>query len=756
MPGELASSPPEPCTSLPQYGRRLPPVLLDEIAAKDPDRVLYSIAKTEEIQDGFHDITYKTVANAVNRCAHWLKRTLGTDKPRVFCYLGPLDIRYMILVMAAPKAGHIPFLTSHRNSLEAHLSLAKQTSCSALLHSQEPLPIVSHILESWPMESITIPELDYFLDEQPVEVIPFQKTFEEVRNEEFCILHTSGSTGIPKPVPITFGSYGSMDAQLLIPSLGHEPTFLTYVQKKRVFLALPVFHAASLNWTVGIALFTGVVCVLPPPMPLTAELASLIFQYSNSHGAIMAPSLVVDLYNNDTYCVRMLQNLEFVVYGGGLLPVEIGDILCQRIRLTTLMGSCETALLPHQVLDDPRDWEYICLSSCLGYTFKDDRDGLGNLTIVKQHEHELHQGVFSTFPNKQEHSTGDLFERHPLKPGLWRFRSRADDIISFTTAEKLNPSTMESTIQANPLVKSAVVGGQGQFQASLLLEPREYPRNATEEQVFIDKVWPSIVRANRDSPAHGRIMKGFVMLTDPAKPLPHASKGTVQRHAVLKLYEEEWKSLYRARGSFLQTLKEQGRQPSVPSTEHPRSSRDTDDNTVLSENTSIDIDAVVQKKVSGALDRIASALLEAASQIHSTGFSVSYHIQPQTETPTKEIASSTEILSGNLAVSNITSAYACADQPVDAAKGANGDGKNSVYRRLRQIIYETLAENLEVNDLKDDSDLFKFGLDSLQVVSLLNAINAFIIKSEQPVDLIRVEAIYSNPTVTKLAALVVK
>jgi non-ribosomal peptide synthetase component F len=90
----------------PECGRRLPPVLLDQIAAEDPNRVLYSITVTDQVQDGFQDLTYETVANAVNRCAHWLKSTLGTDKHRVFCYLGPLDLRYIILVMAAPKAGH--------------------------------------------------------------------------------------------------------------------------------------------------------------------------------------------------------------------------------------------------------------------------------------------------------------------------------------------------------------------------------------------------------------------------------------------------------------------------------------------------------------------------------------------------------------------------------------------------------------------------------------------------------------------------
>ncbi len=598
------------------------------------------------------------------------------------------------------------------------------------------------------MESVTIPDLDYFLDEEQVETVHFQKTYEEVRNEPFCILHTSGSTGIPKPVPITYGSYGSMDSQLLIPSLGHKPTFLSYVQGKRVFFALPMFHAASLNWTVGIALFAGVTCVLPPPMPLTADLASQIFQHSRSYGALMAPSLVVDCYNNDTYCLRMLQSLKFIVYGGGMLPENIGDVLCQRIRLLTLMGSCETSLLPHQMLDDPRDWEYISLSPCLGYTFKDDRDGLGNLTIVRQKKYELHQGVFSTFPEKEEHVMGDLFEPHPLKSDLWRFRGRADDIISFTTAEKLNPSTMESTIQANPLVKSAVIGGQGQFQASLLLEPREYPRSAMEEQSFLDQVWPSIIQANRDCPAHGRIMKGFVMLTDPAKPLPRASKDTVQRHEVFKLYETEWKSLYERTARSNQALKEPTGRVSA-SFEKPHCNQNAPrDGVILHDEICLAIEAIVERQISAALDRVASALRATARELHSTGFAISQTDVEETTSPTGAQMHSKGI------DKNASSAQTIESN--DRAKGMNGHAERPTKGRLRQIIYDTLAENLQVDDLGDDTDLFKFGLDSLQVSSLLTAINAFIVRFEQPVDLIRSEVIYSNPTIEKLIAVVVK
>lgn len=89
-------------------GRRLLPVLVDEIAATDPERTFVSTPKSSDLADGFIDISYCEFAKAVNRCAWWLRKELGEHtEQKTVLYLGPLDLRYLIIILATAKAGHI-------------------------------------------------------------------------------------------------------------------------------------------------------------------------------------------------------------------------------------------------------------------------------------------------------------------------------------------------------------------------------------------------------------------------------------------------------------------------------------------------------------------------------------------------------------------------------------------------------------------------------------------------------------------------
>ena len=88
-------------------GYRLITSMIDYYAAEEPDRIYASIPRTEDLSDGLHDITYGQFGNAINRASWWLDLELGDCKGTfdTFAYIGPKDLRYPILAVAAAKVG---------------------------------------------------------------------------------------------------------------------------------------------------------------------------------------------------------------------------------------------------------------------------------------------------------------------------------------------------------------------------------------------------------------------------------------------------------------------------------------------------------------------------------------------------------------------------------------------------------------------------------------------------------------------------
>jgi hypothetical protein len=63
--------------------------------------VFVSIPLTTRIQDGFRDITFEEIS-----CAWWIEANIGrNDTFKTINYVGPQDLRYIILLFAVIKTG---------------------------------------------------------------------------------------------------------------------------------------------------------------------------------------------------------------------------------------------------------------------------------------------------------------------------------------------------------------------------------------------------------------------------------------------------------------------------------------------------------------------------------------------------------------------------------------------------------------------------------------------------------------------------
>ncbi|RAH66761.1 acetyl-CoA synthetase-like protein [Aspergillus aculeatinus CBS 121060] len=533
---------------------QLVPHIVDHFAATKPEAVYAEYPRNlASYEEGYQPITYKVLANAINGLAHWLVSHLGPGKGEVLTYVGPNDLRYPALILGAVKAGYCIFLTSPRNSPVAHQSLLQKLSRTTLIAPVPRPPAAAAILEAVSLQVLNIPSMEELVS---IEYPPFEfsKTYPEAALEPLVIIHTSGSTGIPKPITWTHETaVKHMRMQALDPPPGFE-TQTQWAFGKKMYMMLPPFHAGGVGHLLFVTLPVGITLVMPisRSLPTAAGMVAARQQTPFSF-AFVTPSIVSELAQTPELLDYVRTHLEFLGYCGGDLPQAIGDTVAERIKLVNIYGATEMGLISaiHSTADrgSTKDWRYTRFHPHLGVQMRHVSGEEHELVIVRTPEYERHQFPFSIFPDRQEYHTSDLFIRHPdpAKADLWRTTSRLDDVIVFLNDEKTNPISMEQHIvAANREVTGCLVAGAQRFQAALIVELRkaEAAPSASERAAMIEKLWPSIQEANSACPAHARITKSHILFTTPKKPMLRAGKGTVQRAGTLMLYASELEALY--------------------------------------------------------------------------------------------------------------------------------------------------------------------------------------------------------------------
>lgn len=87
-----------------EFGRRLLPQVVDHYARTEPSRVYASVPKSAAgLSDGFQDVTMAKLASITNSLSWWLESTLGVGSLNAIAYIGPADIRYAPMFLAAVK-----------------------------------------------------------------------------------------------------------------------------------------------------------------------------------------------------------------------------------------------------------------------------------------------------------------------------------------------------------------------------------------------------------------------------------------------------------------------------------------------------------------------------------------------------------------------------------------------------------------------------------------------------------------------------
>lgn len=145
-------------------------------------------------------------------------------------------------------------------ALDAHVHLVRSTESRVLLCTKSTLPLVEKIESQYsPAQHFIVPDLLDFLpvdahegDQWPI--YPYDATWDTAKDHPCLVIHTSGSTGLPKLVAYTHRMLAGPARSRYIPPLnGCTPIYQEFADR-RMFFTLPIFHVCDFRYFASVEL----------------------------------------------------------------------------------------------------------------------------------------------------------------------------------------------------------------------------------------------------------------------------------------------------------------------------------------------------------------------------------------------------------------------------------------------------------------------------------------------------------------------
>ncbi|KAL4961548.1 uncharacterized protein BDV14DRAFT_192236 [Aspergillus stella-maris] len=507
------------------------------------------------------EVTYAQLKDAILRCQDWLRDSLpgirleNERKDKPVGLLMDSDLTLVIYLFALLGLGVPTVLLSTRLSAEAVKHLAQKTRTSGILVSTRLDGTASEALAAWDVDdSECSPPSKYYpaaykhflAEEEPSSTLTERPVAREnhYTSESDCnvlILHSSGTTGLPKPIYTSHRHYLSF-------ALCHE--FKTEEEMLSPTLSTsPLFHGFGLL-PPSLSLGVGKPFCLPEAGTIfTGSSTAQLLQSSGAKSLLTVPSILEEVaLLPDDKGIRALQRLHFIAFGGGLPKEIIGARLTAAgVKLLNHYGATETGpLAPLYVPQPGYDWHYFKLRTDIREALE---VRLESESSDDDHEDKEGHWKLSLRPagwNKRFPIQDILVARpSPDADNEYTVLGRSDDLIRLATGEKVRPTIVESMLAQSEAVKAAVAFGDGQFEIGVLVEPAYTISSPEEEDALRTTLWPIIQQAGEKMDSHARISSPQAVVIVKADSLPRSDKGTVLRREVYQRFEGEIAEVYR-------------------------------------------------------------------------------------------------------------------------------------------------------------------------------------------------------------------
>ena len=443
--------------------------------------------------------------------------------------IGKSTLEYFVSLLGLSRLGYSVLLLSPRLATEAAVSLLDCTKCSTLVYMREFQTAAERIQKERVVQILRTPERDEFDRGLPTG-LDWKNEQVGAGDRTAFIMHSSGSTGLPKPIFQT-----------------HRACLENFENGNslRSFLTAPLYHTfgfASLFRTISKG---GLLYMYDHNLPLASNylLEALgIVQPETFFGVPYALKLLAETQQG----IDALARCGSVIVAGASCPDELGDrLVANGVHLIVTFGATECG----QVATSRRpkgdtSWNYLRFyPNVKPYVLMQPAaDDLHELVILDGLRSKVVSN--SNDPPNSFHSR-DLFSPHPAIPDAWKYVGRMDDRITLVNGEKVLPLPIEGRIRDHPLVTEAVVFGIQRDFPGLLVFKGPQAQDLSDDE-FLENIWPAVEDANSRAEGFSQISKQAIIPVASGTSYPQTDKGTIIRAKVYLAFESEINTMYEA------------------------------------------------------------------------------------------------------------------------------------------------------------------------------------------------------------------
>jgi acyl-CoA synthetase (AMP-forming)/AMP-acid ligase II len=270
------------------------------------------------------DYTFRDLDVFASRVAKKYKsiipqRAASMEPETVIGLLGPSNFEYFISILALTKLGHTVLFLSTRISTAAYTSLLQATGAQHILIDESFRGIVEQVKQGFPTLQVynitdkatfdfpvTDSDLDTRFDQH------FQPKIESTKIS--WVIHSSGSTGLPKPIYQTHSA-----------ALNNYSSNLNL----RGFITLPLYHAHGISSVFRAIHSRKQIYMYNAALPLTQQhLLNIMHRYDFQ--IFYGVPYALKILGESPEGIAALAKLKVVMFGGSACPDALGDRLVQN------------------------------------------------------------------------------------------------------------------------------------------------------------------------------------------------------------------------------------------------------------------------------------------------------------------------------------------------------------------------------------------------------------------------------------------